>query len=37
MLGLSLCPIHNVDYAACFDDDDPTCAQVRLIHPGHDT
>lgn len=37
LLQHSLCPIHRVDYAICFDDDDPECAQVRAIHPGHDT
>jgi hypothetical protein len=34
----SLCPIHRVDWAICFDDEDPSCAQVRAIFPdGHDT
>jgi hypothetical protein len=36
-LSMSLCPVHFVDYAACFDDDDPECAQVRMVHPSHDT
>lgn len=36
-LALSLCPVHLVDYAICFDDDDAECAQVRIIHPSHDT
>ena len=36
-LSLSLCPIHYCDYMGCFDDDDPECVQVRLIHPAHDT
>jgi len=36
-LSLSLCPIHEHDYAICFDDEYPECAQVRVIHPGHDT
>ena len=36
-LSLSLCPIHETDYAICFDDEDPECAQVRKIHPTHDT
>ena len=37
-MSLSLCPIHFVDWAICFDDEDPTCEQVRLIFPiGHDT
>jgi hypothetical protein len=33
----SLCPMHFCDYAICFDDDDPECASIRLIHPNHDT
>lgn len=37
LLSLSLCPIHFCDYAICFDDDDPECAQIRLIHPSCDT
>lgn len=36
-LSMSLCPIHLVDYAICFDDEDTECRQVRRIHPGHDT
>lgn len=36
-LAQSLCPLHFTDYAICFDDDDPTCAQIRTIHPSHDT
>jgi hypothetical protein len=36
-LKLSLCPLHLVDYAICFDDDDDRCAPIRLIHPSHDT
>jgi len=36
-LSLSLCPIHLIDYAICFDDDDAECAQIRQIHPTHDT
>lgn len=36
-LSLSVCPIHLVDYAICFDDQPTDCSQVRLIHPGHDT
>lgn len=36
-LSDSLCPIHFCDYAMCFEDDDPECATIRLIHPGHDT
>lgn len=37
LLGYSLCPIHRHDYAICFDDDLDECAQVRAIHPGHDS
>jgi len=37
LLDHSLCPLHAIDYAICFDDDDPTCAQIRAIHPSHDT
>lgn len=34
----SLCPIHFVDWAICFDDEDPECDQVRFVFPkGHDT
>jgi hypothetical protein len=37
-MSLSLCPIHFVDWAICFDDEDPECDQIRLIFPiGHDT
>jgi hypothetical protein len=36
-LSLSLCPLHRCDYACCFDDDDAECAQIRMIHPNHDT
>lgn len=36
-LDNSLCPMHNIDYAICFDDDDPDCAAIRTIHPSHDT
>lgn len=36
-LERSLCPYHFIDYAICFDDDDPACAMIRLIHPSHDT
>ena len=36
-LSLSLCPLHRCDYAICFDDDDAVCAQIRMIHPSHDT
>lgn len=37
LLDNSLCPLHAIDYAICFDDDDPDCAQIRTIHPSHDT
>jgi hypothetical protein len=34
----SLCPIHHVDWAICFDDDDESCAQIRACFPNeHDT
>lgn len=34
----SLCPVHFIDWAICFDDEDPDCAQVRAIYPNcHDT
>lgn len=36
-LSHSLCPLHLIDYAICFDDIDPECAQIRIIHPSHDT
>lgn len=37
-LAYSLCPIHAIDFAICFDDDDPDCAQIRSIFPDeHDT
>jgi hypothetical protein len=36
-LRLSLCPLHLIDYAICFDDEDDECAQIRTIHPSHDT
>ena len=34
-MGLSLCPMHFIDWAACFDDDEPSCAQIRAIFPYH--
>lgn len=39
MLALdhSLCPMHNTDYAICFDDNDPECSQIRAFFPCHDT
>ena len=36
-LEFSLCPLHFIDYAICFDDDDADCAPIRAIHPSHDT
>lgn len=37
LLHFSLCPLHAIDYAICFDDDDDDCAYIRMIHPSHDT
>jgi hypothetical protein len=37
LLDASLCPLHRIDYAICFDDDDAECAAIRTIHPSHDT
>ena len=39
MLALdhSLCPMHMIDYAICFDDADPDCSQIRAYFPAHDT
>lgn len=31
----SLCPLHFVDWAICFDDQDASCAQIRAIYPHH--
>ncbi len=36
-LEQSLCPLHLVDYAICFDDVIPECAAIRTVHPSHDT
>lgn len=36
-LNLSLCPLHRIDYAICFDDDDAECAAIRQIHPNYDS
>jgi hypothetical protein len=36
-LDFSLCPLHAIDYAICFDDDDPDCAAIRNAFPNHDT
>jgi hypothetical protein len=35
-LELSLCPLHFIDYAICFDDEDEECKAIRQIHPSHD-
>lgn len=38
LMNYSLCPLHRVDWAICFDDQDPTCDQIRSIFPSsHDT
>jgi hypothetical protein len=37
LLYYSLCPLHAIDYAICFDDNDAECAAIRTIHPSHDT
>lgn len=34
-MEFSLCPIHFVDWAICFDDENPECDQVRRIFPNH--
>lgn len=36
-LQLSICPMHRIDYAICFDDDDPECATLRYYFPDHDS
>jgi len=36
-LDYSLCPLHAIDYAICFDDDDPECAALRACFNSHDT
>lgn len=36
-LSLSLCPVHFIDYAICFDDQPLECEVVREVHPTHDT
>lgn len=37
-LDYSLCPLHFIDFAICFDDDDPDCEPIRIIFPhSHDT
>lgn len=37
LLDHSLCPLHRIDYAICFDDDNADCAAIRTIHPAHDS
>jgi hypothetical protein len=37
LLSLSLCPLHMIDYAICFDDRTAECNSIRHIHPNHDT
>jgi hypothetical protein len=36
-LNMSLCPLHLIDYAICFDDGRAECAIIRHIHPSHDS
>ena len=37
-IEFSLCPMHFCDWAACFDDGDAECEQIRAIFPySHDT
>lgn len=37
-MSLSLCPLHRIDWAICFDDETPECSQIRAIFPqSHDT
>jgi hypothetical protein len=37
LLSYSLCPMHAIDYAICFDDSDDECATIRAYFPIHDT
>jgi hypothetical protein len=37
LLDNSLCPMHAIDYAICFDDDTDECATIRAYFPSHDT
>lgn len=37
LLSHSLCPMHHIDYAICFDDQTPECATIRAYFPSHDT
>lgn len=34
-IALSLCPVHFVDWAICFDDQPQDCEQIRAIFPHH--
>lgn len=36
-LSLSLCPMHLIDYAICFDDENDDCRAIRDLFPDHDT
>ena len=36
-LDNSLCPMHAIDYAICFDDADADCDSIRAYFPDHDT
>lgn len=36
-LNYSLCPLHRIDYAICFDDRDSECANIRICFPIHDS
>lgn len=36
-LAASLCPLHLIDYAICFDDDPDDCRPIRIVHPCHDS
>lgn len=36
-LSMSLCPMHLVDYAICFDDEDDECKVIREFFPDHDS
>jgi hypothetical protein len=35
LLSVSLCPLHRVDYAICFEDGDEECAAIRAAFPLH--
>lgn len=37
LLDFSLCPLHEIDYAICFDDDEDACRTIRALFPSHDT